>query len=105
MIKKIAIVHKSEIFRKGLNVIIKSLFNPDIYQFAQIKELKEQPEIQSSMQILFIENDGINDPSFFNQLKSLKPGTCLYVRTVLVQTVSSGTLKAVLTLKMSLKMR
>lgn len=68
MNKKIAIVHKSEIFRKGLNAIIKSYFNLEVIQFAQVEDLKDYPEIQSSLHIVFIEIIDRPDVSILKKL-------------------------------------
>jgi DNA-binding CsgD family transcriptional regulator len=70
MNRKIGIVHRSEIIKKGLTAIIKNFFNVEVFQFAQIKELKDYPEIQNSLRILFIESESLSDLVLFNKLKN-----------------------------------
>lgn len=70
MNKKIAIIHKSEIFRKGLNTIIKNFFNIEVFQFGQISELLDYPELLSSLRLIFIESEDLPDRILFNKLKS-----------------------------------
>lgn len=70
MNKKIAIVHSSEMLRKGLNAIIKNFFNIEVFQFAQIEEFQDYHEIQSSIQILFIGCEELSDLIIFNKLTS-----------------------------------
>jgi DNA-binding CsgD family transcriptional regulator len=72
MNKKIAIVHRSEIIRKGLVAICRSFYQRDAFQFADIQELKEYTDIQESINGLFIETANKPDPNFLLHLQNKK---------------------------------
>jgi len=70
MNKKIAIIHRSEILRKGLNAIIKNFFNVDFFHFEEIQELTHNLELQNSIQVLLIEIEGFSNIDLLNNLKA-----------------------------------
>jgi DNA-binding CsgD family transcriptional regulator len=64
---KIAIVHNSEIIRKGLNTIIKSVFNLDVFQFNTLDDFKDYTELHSSLNILII-NEMSPDVDYYKKI-------------------------------------
>jgi len=52
---KMAIVHNSEIIRKGLNTVIKNVCNLEIFQFNNKDDFKVYDELHNSLHILIIE--------------------------------------------------
>lgn len=60
MNKEVGILHQSEIIRKGLSQIVRSIFAGDIRQFDKIEELAEHLSKQKNSMVLYIDNTCLN---------------------------------------------
>lgn len=89
MIKRIGIIHQSEIIRKGLATMIRSFFNLEIHNFSDPDGLIQQKDLHESLCCIIIEFNEL----FKIKMNSLKVNEDLKI-IIYFKNIESGTISA-----------
>ena len=70
MSRKVFVIHNSEIVRKGIVAILRSYFNFEYVQYAEIKDLKpKEDEFENGLLFIFLELADSIDLSAIHKLR------------------------------------